>query len=46
MLVGFCLAYVVAHDVDEVDIGKDGREVVEAGVAGCGERQEFVGTDG
>ena len=46
MLVGFCLAYVVAHDIDEVNVGKDCREVVEAGVAGGGERQELVGTDG
>lgn len=46
MLVGFCLAYVVAHDIDEVDIGKDCREVVEAGVTGSGKGEEFVGTDG
>ena len=45
MLVSGCGTYVVAHDVDEVDVGKDCREVVEAGIAGSGESEEFVRAD-
>lgn len=43
MLVSARRTDVVAHDVDEVNVGEDGGEVVEAGVAGSGEGERFVG---